>query len=100
VKDSSLRARIGRVYDLLHLALWSLLIAFLLFFALIVLPKVPARQARQQAMRMLQNEAEYDAYCRGWGLMPGTRLYAQCLTDLAQFRRSVETQFVENNGPM
>jgi hypothetical protein len=79
MKDSSLRARIGRVYDLVHLALWSLLMAFLLFFALVVLPKVPAQQARQQAVRMLQNEAEYDSYCRGWGLMPGTRLYAQCL---------------------
>jgi len=100
MKDSSLRARIGRAYDLVHLALWSSLIAFLLFFALIVLPNVPGRQARQQAMRMLQNEAEYDAYCRGWGLMPGTRLYAQCLTELAQFRRSVETQFADNNGPM
>jgi hypothetical protein len=100
VKNSSLRARIGQVYDHVHLALWSSLIAFLLFFTLIVLPKVPAQQARHQAMRMLQNEAEYDAYCRGWGLMPGTRLYAQCLTDLAQFRRSVERQFAEDNGPM
>jgi len=100
MKDSSLRARVGRVYDLVHLALWSLLIAFLLFFALIVLPNVPGRQAKQQAMRMLQNQAEYDAYCRGWGLMPGTRLYAQCFTYLAQFRRSVETQFADNNGPM
>jgi hypothetical protein len=37
----------------------------LLFFALIVLPRVPAEQARQQAMRLLQDEAEYDAYGRG-----------------------------------
>ncbi len=100
MKNSSLRARIGRVYDQVHLALWSGLIAFLLFFAFIVLPRVPGEQSRQQAMRLLQDEAEYDAYCRGWGLAPGTRIYAQCLTDLAQFRRSAEKQFVENNGPM
>ncbi len=99
MKNSSLRARIERVYDHVHLALWSALIVFLLFFALFILPNVPAEQARQKAIRILQNEAEYNFYCRGWGLMPGTRLYAQCLADLAQFRRKVEKQFVEDNEP-
>ena len=99
MKNSSLRATIERVYDRVHLALWLLLIAFLLFFSLFILPNVPAEQARQKALRILQNEAEYEFYCRGWGLTPGTRLYAQCLADLGQFRRKVEKQFVEDNEP-
>ncbi len=98
-KNSSLRATIERVYDHVHLALWSVLIAFLLFFAFVVLPKAPAEQARHHAMRILQNEAEYDFYCRDWGLIPGTRRYAQCVSDLTQFRHKVEKQFVEDNEP-
>ena len=65
MKDSSLRARIGRVYDLVHLALWSLLIAFLLFFALVVLPNVPGRQATQRRLPCRAKRGDLEDLCVG-----------------------------------
>ncbi|HZP79304.1 MAG TPA: hypothetical protein VFB45_24435 [Pseudolabrys sp.] len=80
------------------LALWSLLIAFLIFFALFVAPRVPENQARQERIHIRQVTAENSSYCAKWGMAPGSHQHTLCTMDLQELRAKIERQFAAENG--
>jgi hypothetical protein len=91
------RLIIEQVYDNLHHALWAVVIAGLFFFVAFDVPRLPEMQARYQAQRALEIEGEHDFYCRKWGMVPGSGKHNLCMSDLQQFRRSVEKRIEDES---
>lgn len=87
---------VSQAYDIVHLALWSVLIAGLICFALFVLPDIPAAQARYAAARALEIQSTQDLYCRKLGMKPGSLGYRDCLLDLQDYRATIERRLAEN----
>ncbi len=81
---------ISAVYNMVHLALWSLLISSVVFFCVFWLPRLPQLRAKIEAERILQIQAENDAYCDKWGLPRGTQKHEQCIVDLQGLRTEIE----------
>lgn len=88
-----------RIYDQVNLALWAALTAFLIFFALVIVPQMPHHQADAQAARAAAREREDAFYCKRWGLAHGSEKFSKCMTDLIELRRSIDTQFSEDLLP-
>jgi hypothetical protein len=55
---------ISNVYDTLHLALWSLFVAFIIFFCVFTLPRLPQFRAKMEAERILSLQAENSVFVR------------------------------------
>jgi len=81
---------ISVIYDNVHYALWAMLVSFVLYFVTIVMPNIPAAQARYQRFRIRQIAAEHEFYCNKWGMGAGTQAHDQCILDLQAFRAKVE----------
>ena len=90
MKTTRSREILSRVYDELHAALWAGLAAFLIFFIVIIVPKLLEARARAESQRILDIAAEHNFYCDKWGMGVGTKGYAQCIRDLQAFRANVE----------
>lgn len=81
---------IRNVYDMVHLALWSLLIACVIFFCVFTLPQLPQVQAKMEAQRILSLQAENSAYCEKWGFAVSTQKHQACLLDLQELRTKID----------
>lgn len=97
VVHTRIRSLVQRGYDSIHLALWSLLIAGVICFVAFVVPNLPKARTLYEAQRAAQIEAEHDFYCRRWRMVPGTETYRGCMSDLQQFRHSVEQRLVDES---
>jgi len=93
------RTLVGRIYDVVHVALWSGLFAFVIFFCLFVLPQVPQSRAKMEAVRILELQAENDAYCEKWGFARGGRKHQECVLDLQALRTKIEQRAVDDVFP-
>lgn len=80
------------VHDEVHLALWAMLIAFLIYFAAFVAPKLPEVRAAAEWSRLQKITAENEAYCVKWRMGPGTAMHSECLSDLRQLRADIEAE--------
>jgi len=89
---------VQRAYGAVDTALWALLVAFVIFFAVVVAPKIPDNRAKQELMRARQIVAEHDSYCRKWGMQPGTHEHTTCTMDLQEFRARVEQRLVDETS--
>lgn len=89
------REILHRVYDEVHAALWAGLAAFLVFFIVVIAPKLPAARARAESQRILEIAAEHNFYCDKWGMGVATKRYAQCIRDLQAFRANVEKRVAD-----
>jgi hypothetical protein len=54
--------RIGEIYDNVHIALWASLISFLLYFAFVVAPQMPAAKSRYERLQLQQIAAQNEFY--------------------------------------
>ena len=81
---------VGVIFDNVHCALWALLASFVLYFVFIVVPNIPAAQARYQRLSIRQIAAEHEFYCNRWRMGAGTQAHDQCILDLQAFRAKVE----------
>jgi hypothetical protein len=89
--------RINAIYDNVHLVLWASLISFLVYFAVVVAPNIPAAQARYQILQVQQIAAEHEFYCDKWGMGAPTQAHDQCILDLQAFRAKVERRIIDEN---
>lgn len=87
---------VSRVYDEVHLALWAILTAFLIYFAVFVAPKVSEFQAAAERLRLDAIAHENEAYCAKWGVGAGTPGHNECLEDLQELRANIERQRQED----
>lgn len=95
MKTDRTMALVRAVYDEVHLALWAALIAFLLYFAVFVAPKVPELRASAEAAQLQQIAAQNEAYCAKWRMGPGTSMHGDCLSDLGQLRTDIQNQLAQ-----
>ena len=86
---------VHRMYDTVETALWSGLVAFVIYFVVVVAPQIPKNSAMQEAMRLQARAAEFDSYCEKWGKRAGTREHALCVLDLQAFRAEIERQYAD-----
>lgn len=84
-----------QIYDNVHIALWSILTAALIFLGFFVFPNIPAAQRRYEATRALELKSEQDYYCRKWGMIQGSANYHACMMDLQEYRTKVERRLME-----
>ncbi len=90
MKSKTLWKAAGRVYDNVEAALWTLLIVFLIYFFVFVMPKLLELWARNEAIRVLEISSEDGSYCARLGLDRSAESYPQCLLVLGEFRAKVE----------
>jgi hypothetical protein len=64
---ADLRTIAQRTYDTVETALWSGLVAFVVYFAAVIAPQIPKNQAIQEAARLHAIAEEHDYYCEKWG---------------------------------
>jgi hypothetical protein len=82
--------RLSDLYDTVHMALWSLVIASAIFFCMFALPRMPQLRADFQAKRILELQAENRSYCEKWGFAHGTQKHAACIIDLEELRAKID----------
>lgn len=92
------REILSRIYDEVHAALWAGLAAFLIFFMVVIVPKLPEARAKAESQRILEIAAEHSFYCNKWGMGVGTKGYAQCIRDLQVFRAVVEKRVADETS--
>jgi hypothetical protein len=92
---ADLRTIAQRTYDTVETALWSGLVAFVVYFAAVIAPQIPKNQAIQEAARLHAIAEEHDYYCEKWGKHAGTREHALCVLDLQEYRAKIERQYAE-----
>ena len=90
------RVTINAIYDNVHLALWASLVSFLVYFATVVVPNIPAAQARFQRFPIQQIAAEHEFYCDKWGMGEHKQAHDRCILDLQAFRAKVEQRMSDN----
>jgi hypothetical protein len=100
MKSERFRTLASRIYDEVHLALWACAIAFAMFFAVFVAPKLPAAQAKAERQRILHDMSEDRQLCERWGLKPGTEVRQRCLLDLQKLRTEIRNQTEEQDDPL
>jgi hypothetical protein len=83
------------VYDIVHLALWSILVAFVLFFLAFIAPRLPEAAARAERLRIQEIAQENEGYCAKWQMGLGTKMHDQCMLDLQELRANVENRFAD-----
>jgi hypothetical protein len=86
---------IGRIYDNVEIALWSMMLSFVIYFFVFIVPKLP--EIRDWAEQVLAKEiaAENAYYCEKFGMEANTQIYEQCLLDLGDFRLKVENRIYD-----
>jgi hypothetical protein len=87
-----------RICDEVHVALWAILLAFISYFIIFVVAKMPGARDRVEMLRAQEISAEHEWYCNRWGMGPGTERHNQCLSDLQQFRAAVERRIADEIG--
>ena len=95
MKPDRTMALVRRVYDEVHLALWAVLTAFVICFAVFVAPKLPEIRAAAERLRLHEIADENEAYCARWRMGMGTPMHNQCLEDLQELRARIETRFAD-----
>jgi hypothetical protein len=78
------------IYDTVHIALWSILIAAIIFFCVFTLPRIRQVQAQRQVQQIQETATENRQYCEKWGFLVGTDKHNACTLDLQELRAKIE----------
>jgi hypothetical protein len=97
MKSLKNREIVGRIYDNVEIALWAMLLAFVIYFIAFVIPKVPEIQARAERIRAEEIAAENSSVCEKLGIKRRIDKYNQCLLDVGAFRLKVEKRINDEN---
>ncbi len=88
---------IRKIYDEVHMALWAVLAACVLWFLLVAVPKLPEARARADALRVHEINEEQDSFCGQLGMGAETPGYRQCLSRLQEYRARIERRIADEN---
>jgi hypothetical protein len=95
MKSNRTLAIIRSIYDYVHLALWATLAAFVLFFLVYTVPRLPEAAARAEALRIHEISQENEDYCAKWQMGLGTKMHDQCILDLQELRWKAQNRFAD-----
>jgi hypothetical protein len=87
---------IHSIYDNVNIALWAILITFVVYFSIFVLPHVPEARAKAEVLRALEISAENRTVCEKWGMRDGTHEHTLCTLDLQNIRAMAERRIIDN----
>jgi hypothetical protein len=89
--------KVSSAYDCVNTILWSCLAAFVIYFAIYVIPHIKAAQEQAEAGRLLEIAAEHEALCTALGMGAGGSVHQHCLRTVQAFRASVERQMADDS---
>ncbi len=95
IKSNGTLALVQSIYDYVHLALWASLAAFVLFFLVLVAPRLPEAAARAEALRIQEITQENEDYCAKWQMGLGTKMHNQCTSDLQELRWKIQNRLAD-----
>jgi hypothetical protein len=95
--NGRIRTFVLHIYDNVHLGLWAMLIAGLIVFAVFDAPNLLAGRVRYENIRANEIQNEDAFYCQKWGMGRGSPRFKDCMSDLEQFRRSIEKRLDAEN---
>ena len=95
VKSKGALAIAQSIYDYVHLALWAIFAAFVLFFVAYTAPKLREASARAEVLRIQEISQENEDYCTKWQMGVGTRTHDQCILDLQELRWKIENRLAD-----
>jgi hypothetical protein len=78
------------IYDNVHAALWSVLIAGMICFSIFVIPKMPEARAKAEWLRAQETSTEDKFYCEKWGMPQGTHEHNICILDLQRIPANIQ----------
>ncbi len=84
-------------YAEIHLALWAILTALVIYFVIFVAPKLPALQVAAERQRLTQIAAVDADYCAKWRMGPASARHNECLEDLQQLRTRIKNRIAEDS---
>jgi len=88
---------IHQIYDTLHMALWALGIAWVVFL-LLHIPQMRDALAIAEAQRVLEISQENKLYCEKWGMPANTHEFVICTMDLNDIRAKVEQRIADDGN--
>jgi hypothetical protein len=94
-KSNGTLATVQSIYDQVHLALWAILAAMVLFFLAFVAPRLPEAAARAERLRIEEISQENEDYCAKWQMGRGTKMHDQCILDLQELRWKAQNRFAD-----
>jgi len=94
------RLLIQKIYDNVHAAARAILIAFVLWFLVVVVPKMPEIHAQADVLRDNEIAAEQHLYCGKLGMAPRTAMYYQCISYLAEYRAKIQQRIADETNPV
>ena len=95
MKSNGTLAIVQSIYDYVHLALWAMLAAFVLFFLAFVAPRLPEIAARAERLRIQEISQENESYCAKWEMGLGTKMHDQCISDLQELRWKAQNRLAD-----
>jgi len=100
MKSFKNRETVSRIYDNVEIALWAMLLAFVIYFGAFIVPKLPEIQAQQERIRVEEIAVENASLCEEMGTKWGTDKYTQCLLAVGAFRTKVEKHLYDANDEL
>ena len=95
MKSNGALATVQSIYDYVHLALWAILAAFVVFFLAFIAPRLPEAAARAEALRIQEIAQENEGYCAKWQMGRGTKMHDQCILDLQELRWKIQDRLAD-----
>jgi hypothetical protein len=95
VKSKGTLAIAQSIYDYVHLALWAILAAFVLFFVAYTVPRLREAVARAEVLRAQEISQENEDYCAKWQMGVGTKTHDQCILDLQDLRWKIQSRLAD-----
>jgi len=89
---------IQKIYDDVHAALWAILVAFVLWFWVVVVPTLPQIHARAEMLHDHEIATEQDAVCGELGMGSQTTMYRNCISNLEEYRAAMQRRIVDESG--
>lgn len=97
MKRKSQESFIERAYDNIHAALWAALMAFVLWFAVVIGPGLPGIWARAELHRARAASGDLSLFCQKLGMGPGSPGYSRCSMSLEQYRARIRSRIADDD---
>lgn len=89
---------IQKIYDDVHAALWAILVAFVLWFSVVVVPTLPQIHARAEMLHDHEIATEQDVVCGKLGMGLQTTMYRNCISNLEEYRAAMQRRITYEGG--
>ena len=89
---------IQKIYDDVHAALWAILVAFVLWFWVVVVPTLPQIHTRAEMLHDHEIATEQDVVCGKLGMGLQTTMYRNCISNLEEYRAAMQRRITDESG--